>query len=80
MEYHGHNSYEIYKIRNSEIDEILTPLTMPPFNRIDDYTQVDSVAKTISICKGIDAVQIQGYDIYIVSNSLVDYKKQIYIS
>ena len=64
MEYHGHNSYEIYKIRNSEIDEILTPLTMPPFNRIDDYTQVDSVAKTISICKGIDAVKIQGYDIY----------------
>ena len=64
MEYHGHNSYEIYKIRNSEIDEILTPLTIPPFNRIDDYTQVDSVAKTISICKGIDAVKILGYDIY----------------
>ena len=36
----------------------------PPFDRIDDYTLIDSIAKTISICKGIDAAKIQGYDTY----------------
>lgn len=64
MEYHAHNAYEVYKIRNIKAGEILQPLKTPPFDRIDDYTLIDSVAKTISICKGIDAVKIQGYDIY----------------
>lgn len=64
MEYHAHNAYEVYKIRNTKAGAILRPLKTPPFDRIDDYTLIDSVAKTISICKGIDAVKIQGYDIY----------------
>lgn len=64
MEYHAHNAYEVYKIRNIKAGEILRPLKTPPFDRIDDYTLIDSVAKTISICKGIDAAKIQGYDIF----------------
>lgn len=64
MEYHAHNAYEVYKIRNIKAGEILQPLKTPPFDRIDDYTLIDSVAKTISICKGIDAAKIQGYDIF----------------
>ena len=36
----------------------------PPFDRIDDYTLIDSIAKTISICKGVDAMKIEGYDTY----------------
>lgn len=64
MEYHAHNAYEVYKIRNIKAGEILQPLKTPPFDRIDDYTLIDSVAKTISICKGVEAVKIQGYDIF----------------
>ena len=64
MEYHAHNSYEVYKVRNTKSDEILQPLSTTPFDRIDDYTLIDTVAKTISICKGIDAMKIMGYDTY----------------
>lgn len=64
MEYHAHNAYEVYKIRNIKAGEILQPLKTPPFDRIDDYTLIDSVAKTISICKGVDAMKIEGYDTY----------------
>lgn len=64
MEYHAHNSYKVYKVRNTKTDEILRPMTRPPFDRMDDYTQIDTTAKTISICKGVDAMKIEGYDIY----------------
>ena len=64
MEFHAHHAYEVYKIRNIKAGEILQPLKTPPFDRIDDYTLIDSVAKTISICKGVDAMKVEGYDTY----------------
>lgn len=62
MEYHGHNAYRAYKVKNSP-DAVLEPMGKP-FNQLDDYSQIDTIAKTISICKGIDAAKIQGYDTY----------------
>lgn len=62
MEYHGHNAYRAYKVKNSP-DAVLEPMGKP-FNQLDDYSQIDIIAKTISICKGIDAAKIQGYDTY----------------
>ena len=64
MEYHAHNAYEVYKVHNTKNNEILLPLKTPSFDRIDDYTLIDSVAKTISICKGVDAMKVEGYDTY----------------
>lgn len=64
MEYHLHHSYAVYKVRNTNTDKILQPLTTPPFDKINDYTLINTVAKTISICKGVDAMKIEGYSIY----------------
>ena len=52
------------KVHNTKNNEILLPLKTPSFDRIDDYTLIDSVAKTISICKGVDAMKVEGYDTY----------------
>lgn len=63
MEYHGHHAYRAYKVKEIADNTVLEPMGKP-FNQLDDYTKIDTVAKTISICKGIDAVKIQGYDTY----------------
>lgn len=64
MEYHAHHAYEVYKVSDIKNGTILHSLTTPPFDRINDYSLIDSIAKTISICKGIDAMKIVGYDTY----------------
>lgn len=68
MEYHFLNSYKVFKVPNTVSDKILQPITTPPFDRIDVYSRIDSVTKTISICKGVDAMKYIGFDEYPIKN------------
>ena len=63
MEYHGHNSYEIYKINQSDSNNILSPIADAPFNEINDYTEFDFMNKAITPHE-IDAMKIQGDSTY----------------
>lgn len=63
MAYHGHNSYEIYKISHESNHKILTPMLEPPFNEINDYTEFDFTKRTITP-HHVDAVKLLGDTIY----------------
>ena len=63
MCYHGHNSYEIYKLNQDTNHLILAPLQQPPFNQINDYTEFDFMNRAITPHE-IDAMKIQGDSTY----------------
>lgn len=63
MEYHGHNSYEVYKLRKEYNHTILLPLLEPPFDEVNDYTEFDFTEKTITP-HHVDAVKLLGDSIY----------------
>lgn len=66
MSYHGHNSYDIYKIPTYDIYniptygcsqykqcDIISALKNKPFSEFDDYTEIDTLNKTIIIPFGV---------------------------
>ena len=47
MGYHGHNAYKAYKIPMTNECIILSPMQREPFDRLNDYTGIDTIKKEI---------------------------------
>ena len=47
MCYHGHNAYKAYKIPMTNECIILSPMQREPFDRLNDYTGIDTIKKEI---------------------------------
>ena len=45
--YHGHNAYKAYKIPMTNECIILSPMQREPFDRLNDYTGIDTIKKEI---------------------------------
>lgn len=48
MGYHGHNAYEAYKIPAINNRCVLSPMQGEPFDKLNDYTGIDTIKKTIT--------------------------------
>lgn len=78
MDYRGHNSYEIYKIPTFGCPQykrcdILSPLKNKPFSEFDDYTEIDTLNKTIIIPFGQGGLQLGGRKKYsLTSHTIYD--------
>lgn len=47
MGYHGHNAYKAYKIPITNECIILSPIQREPFDKLNDYTGIDTIKKEI---------------------------------
>lgn len=48
MGHHGHNAYKAYKIPTINDRTILSAMQGEPFNNLNDYTEIDTIQKTIT--------------------------------
>lgn len=48
MCHHGHNAYEAYKISTIDDHRVLSPMQGEPFDNLNDYTEIDTIQKTIA--------------------------------
>lgn len=76
MGYKNHHAYKAYKINLSDGEHSLLPIKGGVFDKLDDYTEFDTVNKTIKVPLGID-MRISGYEIYGLnsSNSSIELKE-----
>ena len=49
MAYHGHHTYQAYKVNVPKGRHTLSPMQKEPFNELNNYTIIDTINKTISI-------------------------------
>ena len=47
MYYHGHNAYATYKMPNGNDRHVISPMQREPFDRLNDYTGIDTIKKEI---------------------------------
>lgn len=67
MGYHGHDSYKAFKIPEAPTTNdgciILSPMSTEPFSDMNDYTEIDTVGKTITVPYGF-GVRLSGIKKY----------------
>lgn len=67
MGYHGHDSYKVFKIPEIPTANdgciILSPMLTEPFSGMNDYTEIDTVGKTITVPYGF-GVRLSGIKKY----------------
>ena len=61
MDYKGHHAYRAYKMNVSTYQ--FSPMQEAPFNELNDYTEFDTINKTISIPQGV-GVKMGGKKVY----------------
>ena len=49
MGYHGHSAYKAYKIPTENDCIVLSPIQGEPFDNLNDYTEIDTLRKTITL-------------------------------
>ena len=76
MAYHGHHSYQAFKINTGDINHRLSPMTGNPFDELDDYSEFDAVNKTICIPTDVD-IKIGGRKKYCLSETSFELKEVI---
>ena len=67
MGYRGYHAYQAYETNVGSGTHQLTPMQEAPFNELNDYTEFNSINKTICIPQGV-GMKMEGKEVY----SLVD--------
>lgn len=49
MGYHGHSAYKAYKIPTENDCIVLSPMQGEPFDNLNDYAEIDTIGKTITL-------------------------------
>lgn len=52
MGYHGHSAYKAYKIPTTKDCIVFSPMQGEPFDNLNDYTEIDTIGKTITLPYG----------------------------
>ena len=63
MGYRGYHAYQAYKLNIGSGSHQLSPMQEAPFNELNDYTEFDTINKTISIPQGV-GVKMGGKKVY----------------
>lgn len=53
MGYHGHSAYKAYKIPTTNDCIVLSPMQGEPFDNLNDYAEIDTLRKTITLPYGV---------------------------